>query len=188
MSANDNTARRREIAYDPLTRRLHWLNAVLALVTVMLAWGLVSAPRHGGARSLLVTLHGSFGIAILTIMLLWLGWRLRHYSPPLRGVLPLIEVLLARATQWAIFVLFIAMPLSGYVSLAAAGKGISLFGLVPIPALAPESGRLSQVAIALHMTGQLVIYALVALHIGAALLHGFIWRDGILERMLPRRP
>jgi cytochrome b561 len=44
-----------------------------------------------------------------------------------------------------------------------------------------------QAAIALHFAGQFLIYGLVALHIGAALMHGFIRRDGILERMLPRR-
>jgi cytochrome b561 len=79
------------------------------------------------------------------------------------------------------------MPLSGYVGLAAAGKPVSLFGIVPIPLLAPQSGRLSQAAIALHLCGEFMIYGLVALHVGAALMHGFIRRDGILERMLPRR-
>jgi cytochrome b561 len=187
MSGNDNTARRSGAVYDPVTRRLHWLNAVLALVTIMLAWGIVGAPRHGGARDWLVTLHGSFGIAVLVLMLFWSAWRLRHRSPPLRGVLNRIEVLLARATQWAIFVLFIAMPLTGYVSLAAADKTVSLFGLVSVPPLVAESGRLSQIAFALHLTGEFLIYGLVALHIGAALAHGFFWRDGILERMLPRR-
>lgn len=185
MSAN-NDAAARDATYDRVTRRLHWLNAILALVTIMLAWGLVGAPRHGGARSLLVTLHGSFGIAILAVMLFWSGWRVRHRSPPLRSVLSRSELLLARATQGAIFLLFIAMPLTGYASLAAAGKSVSLFGLVAIPPLVPESARLSQIAIALHLTGEFLIYGLVALHIGAALMHGFFWCDGILERMLPR--
>ena len=49
----------------------------------------------------------------------------------------------------------------------------------------PESGRLSQAAIALHLLGEFLIYGLVGLHIGAALLHGFVRRDDILQRMLP---
>jgi cytochrome b561 len=43
------------------------------------------------------------------------------------------------------------------------------------------------VAIALHLIGEFLVYGLVALHVGAALAHGFIRCDGILERMLPRR-
>jgi len=174
-------------AYDPVARRLHWLNAVLALVTILLAWCLLGAPRHGDARGWLLTLHASFGIAILALMLFWAGWRLRHGSPPLRPTLRWIEAALAHATQAAIFLLFILMPITGYVSCAAAGRSLSLFGLVTIPPLVAESGRLSQVALALHLVGEFLIYGLVALHIGAALMHGFIRRDGVLERMLPKR-
>jgi cytochrome b561 len=177
----------REAAYDPVTRRLHWLNAVLALAAILLAWCLLGAPRHGEARAWLLTLHGSCGVAILGLMLFWAGWRLRHSAPPLRPTLRWVEALLARATHAAILVLFIAMPLSGYVSLAAAGKPVSLFGIAAVPPLVPESGRLSQAAIALHLVGEFLIYGLVALHVGAALMHGFIRRDGILERMLPKR-
>jgi cytochrome b561 len=173
------------VVYDPVARRLHWLNASLALITILLAWGIPSAPRHSDARTWLITLHGSFGIVILALMMVWVGWRLRHAPPSLRPALTWIEVVLARGTQMTIVVLFIVMPISGYVSLAAAGKAVSLFGIVQILSLVPESGRLSQAAIALHLLGEFLIYGLVAFHIAAALLHGFIRRDDILERMLP---
>jgi cytochrome b561 len=173
------------VVYDPVARRLHWFNAILALITIMLAWAISGAARHSDARGWLITLHGSFGIAVLVLMMLWAAWRLRHASPPLRPALTWIEVVLARATQMAIVLLFVAMPVSGYVSLAAAGKGVSLFGIIPLPSLVPESGRLSQAAIALHLLGEFLIYGLVGLHIGAALLHGFVRRDDILQRMLP---
>lgn len=180
MSADGNAA------YDPVARRLHWLNALLALVTVLLAWCLLGAPRHDAARGWLLTLHGSLGIALLALMLFWAGWRLRHPPPPLRPGLRWIEVVLAHMTQAAIVLLFVAMPISGYVSLAAAGRTVSLFGAVAMPSLVPESGRLSQAAIALHLLGESLIYGLLALHIGAALMHGFFRRDGILERMLSK--
>ncbi|HTW54653.1 MAG TPA: cytochrome b [Stellaceae bacterium] len=172
--------------YDPVTRRLHWANAILGLVTILLAWCLLAAPRHGEARGLLLTLHGSCGIAVPALMLFWAGWRAHHAAPPLRPKLRRIETMLARATQTAIFLLLLAMPVTGYLSLAAAGRPVSLFGLVAIPPLVAASGRLSQAAIALHLLGEFLIYGLVALHIGAALMHGFIRRDGILERMLPK--
>jgi cytochrome b561 len=175
-------------AYDLITRRLHWANAILALVTILLAWCLVGAPRHGEVRGWLLTLHGSCGIAILALMLLWAGWRVRHGAPPLRPTLRRIEAALARVTQAAIFLLFVAMPVTGYLSLAAAGKKVSLFGVVAIPPLVSESGRLSQIAIALHLLGEFLIYGLVALHMGAALMHGFVRRDGVLGQMLPKGP
>ncbi|HYM73088.1 MAG TPA: cytochrome b [Stellaceae bacterium] len=172
--------------YDPVARGIHWVNAMLAAVVVLLAWGISGAQRHGSARESLIVLHGSLGIVILLLMLFWAGWRIRHPAPSLRPVLSRIEMMLARATQTTLHAAFVLMSLTGYVSLAAAGQRVSFFGLVEIPALVPESGLLSQVAIALHLIGEFVIYGLLAGHIGAALIHGFVRRDGILERMLPR--
>jgi len=102
-------------------------------------------------------------------------------------VLTRFEIVLAHATQAALFLLFVAMPISGYTILAASGRSVSFFGVVAIPPLVPQSGLLAQAAVALHLTGEFLIYGLLALHIGAALMHGFIRRDGVFERMLPRR-
>jgi cytochrome b561 len=176
-----------EVAYDPVARGLHWLNAILAAVVILLALGISGTPRHVDARTFLLMLHGSIGLVILVTLLFWAGWRIGHRSPPLRPLLTRAEVVLAHATQAGLFLLFLAMPLSGYAALAAAGRPVSLFGIVTIPPLLPQSGRIAQAAMALHLTGEFLIYGLVAMHIAAALMHGFIRRDGILERMLPRR-
>jgi cytochrome b561 len=185
MSAPEGAAA--DADYHPVARQLHWFNAILAVVTIALAWCIIGAPRHGEARGWAIMLHGSCGIAVLGLIAFWSGWRLRHPSPPLRPLVGRFQVTLARATHVALLLLFVAMPLSGYASLAAAGHSVSLFGLVAIPPLVPQSGRLSQAAIALHLVGQFAIYGLVALHAGAAAWHGFIRRDGVLDRMLPRR-
>jgi cytochrome b561 len=176
------------VAYDRVTRRLHWINAALAAATIALAWAMLQTPRHSDARGWALTLHASCGILILVLMIVWNLWHLRHPAPPLRPALNWVEVGLARATHVALLLLFVAMPLSGYVGLAAAGCTVSFFGLVQILPLVAADGRLSQIAIALHLVGQFLIYGLVAMHAAAALMHGFIRRDGILERMLPRRP
>ncbi|HXP04630.1 MAG TPA: cytochrome b [Stellaceae bacterium] len=176
-----------ETAYDPITRALHWLNAMLAAMAIALAYGISGTPRHSDARAWLLMLHGSVGIAILATMLAWAGWRLRHRAPPQLPVLTRFEIVLAHATQAALFLLFVAMPISGYTILAASGRSVSFFGVVAIPPLVPQSGLLAQAAVALHLTGEFLIYGLLALHIGAALMHGFIRRDGVFERMLPRR-
>lgn len=176
-----------ESAYDPITRTLHWLNAILAAIAIALAYGISGSPRHSAAREWLLMLHGSTGIAILATMLAWAGWRLRHRAPPRWPVLTRLEILLANATQAALFLLFIAMPISGYTILVASGRPVSFFGVVAISPLVPPSDRLAQAAVALHLTGEFLIYGFLALHVAAALTHAFIRRDGVFERMLPRR-
>ncbi|MBV9552211.1 MAG: cytochrome b [Alphaproteobacteria bacterium] len=173
--------------YDRVARGLHWGSAILAAVTVGLAWGMLIAPHGSDARGWAIALHASCGIVILVLMGWWSGRRLIHRPPPLRPLLSRLEAGLARATHAVLRLLFLAMPLSGYVGLAAAGRPLRFFGLFSIPPLVPESGRLSQTAIAVHLVGQFLVYALVALHAAAALAHLLVRRDGIFERMLPRR-
>ena len=116
-------------------------------------------------------------------------WRLGHPPPALPAGFPRIEVLAAHADHALLYVLFLVMPLSGYLNAAAAGHSVRIFGLALIPPLVPENDRLAQAAIAVHLAGQFLVYGLVAIHVGAALMHRIVRRNGILERMLPlRRP
>ena len=173
--------------YDRVARALHWLVAGLAVVVVSLGVAIPGAPREGESRELLLLLHRSVGLLILGLMVLRAGWRLTHPAPPLPADFPRIEALAAHADQALLYVLFLAMPLSGYLNAAAAGHPVSFFGLVAIPPLVPENPMLSQVANAAHLTGQFLIYALVGMHVAAALMHAVVRRNGILDRMLPLR-
>ena len=174
--------------YDPVARALHWLVAGLAVVVVALGLAIPGAPRETDSRALLMLLHRSVGLSILALMVLRALWRLGHQPPPLPGHLPRIEALAAHADHALLYLLFLIMPLSGYLNAAAAGHWVSFFGIVAIPPLAPENDRLSHIADAVHLAGQFLIYALVAVHVAAALMHAVVRRNGILERMLPLRP
>ena len=174
-------------AYDPVARGLHWLIAGLAVVVVALGWAIPGAARETGSRELLLLLHRSVGLSIIAAMLARALWRLGHPPPALPSSLAPLERLAAHANHLLLYVFFAVQPLSGYVNAAAAGHAVSLFGVIAIPPLLPEDGRLSQIANAVHLSGQFVIYVLVAAHIAAALMHALIRRDGVFERMLPRR-
>jgi cytochrome b561 len=126
-------------------------------------------------------------MAILLAMVLRILWRTGHKPPPLPPTLRPIEAFLAHATHGLLYLAFLAMPLAGYLNTAASGHSLSLFGLVAIPPLVPESERLAQIAIGLHLVGQFAVYGFVALHVAAALMHGVIRRDGVFSRMLPGR-
>jgi cytochrome b561 len=148
---------------------------------------MVAAPRNTPERELLLLLHRSVGLTILTAMVVRTLWRWHRPPPPLPPHLRPIEAGLAHLTHLALYLIFIAMPIAGYINAAAAGHPVSLFGLVAIPPLLPEDPRLSQLAIAAHLVGQYLVYFFVALHVAGALFHGIVKRDGIIERMLPRR-
>jgi cytochrome b561 len=174
-------------SYDSVAQALHWLVAALAVGVVLLGWTIEGVPRNTPQRDLLMTVHSSVGLSILAAMVFRAGWRWRHPPPPLPPSLGRLEAALVRCTHLTLYLIFIAMPLAGYLNAAAAGHAVYFFGLVSIPPLLPENGRLSQVAIAIHLVGQYPLYLFVALHVAGALFHGALRRDGVVGRMLPVR-
>jgi cytochrome b561 len=179
-----------EIAYyDPVARAVHWAIAILAILVVALGWAIPGAPRGGDSRELVLFLHRSVGLLILILMVFRILWRVTHAPPPFPAGFPRLEAAAAHADHALLYVLFLVMPLSGLLNAAAAGHPVSFFGLFAIPPLIPENPPLAKVAIAVHLAGQFVVYALVAIHVAAALTHRFVRRNHILDRMLPlRRP
>ena len=174
--------------YGPVARALHWLVAALAVMVVAFGWAAEAAARDTPARASLLLLHRSLGLTILGLMLLRILWRLHHPAPALPAALGRFDAALTRATHLALYLIFIAMPLAGYLNAAAAGHRVSLFGAVSIPPLLPRDERLAQAAIAAHLVGQYLIYGLVGAHIAGALFHPLVGRAGVIDRMLPRRP
>jgi cytochrome b561 len=180
-------APRAVLSYDRVAQAVHWLVAALAVTVIWLGWGIAWAPRNTPRRDLFVLIHESVGLTILAAMVFRAWWRWRHPPPPLPPTLARHEAALAHLTHLTLYVLLLVMPVAGYLNIAAAGHAVNFFGIVPMPPLLPENARLSQAAIAIHLAGQYPLYFFVALHIAGALFHGFVRRDGVVERMLPLR-
>jgi cytochrome b561 len=166
---------------------LHWLVAGLAAGVAVLGWALLAASTNTPAAASLLLWHRSVGLIVLFTMLFRLLWRWRHRPPPLPRSVPPLAAALARATHAALYAILIAMPVAGWIGVAAAGHPVGLFGLVSLPPLLPENLRLSQAAIAVHLAGQYLLYFFVVLHVAGATYHAVLRRDGVFDRMLPLR-
>jgi cytochrome b561 len=177
-AATTAAAAPRGASYDRVAQAVHWLVAALALTVVWLGWGIAWTPRNTPQRDLFVMVHESFGLTILAAMVFRAWWRWRHSPPPLPPALSRLEAGLAWLTHIALYVFLIAMPLAGYLSVAAAGRLVEFFGVFSIPPLLPENNRWSQVAIAIHLVGQYPLYLFVTLHLGGALFTALFGATG----------
>ncbi|ODU20018.1 MAG: cytochrome B [Sphingomonas sp. SCN 67-18] len=171
--------------YSSVAIALHWLVALLLIANLAIGIG------HDWLKDSLainaMPLHKSFGISILALSLLRLGWRLAHRPPPLPAGMSALTRRIAHATHMAFYGIMIAMPLSGWVFVSAGRYPLSWFGLVDLPKFAVEkgSGAVLFSRAAHELLGWMTV-ALVAAHVAAALYHHLLRRDDVLAAMLPR--
>lgn len=171
-------------SYDGVYKTLHW--AVVALVAIQYFTKLMPPnPSAGLSQHALNAWHLSVGPTILLLMLLRFGWRLTHRPPPPPADLAPALRVLSRATHWAFYALLIAVPVLGWISASGFGARPWLLGLVPLPPLAAQSKSLGEFVGGVHGVLAFVLLGVIALHVGGALHHALLRRDGVLQRMLP---
>jgi len=60
-----------------------------------------------------------------------------------------------------------------------------VFDLVKIPSFDPENKQLRDGIGNIHALAANSLIILAAIHAGAGLIHHFLWKDGVLQRMIP---
>ena len=125
------------------------------------------------------------GIAILVLALVRLVVRLRYGAPSLPADLPEPMRLGAQLSHYALYALMIGMPLLGWGMLSAAGYPGVLFGGVHLPAIVAQNDGLHTLLWNAHFYLAFVFFAVVLLHVAAALFHGLVRRDGVFYAMAP---
>ncbi|MFE0753376.1 cytochrome b [Inquilinus sp. NPDC058860] len=171
--------------YTATAQGLHWVSATLILAVLVLAWVMESLPNGDASRGTVVMLHKSVGLTILALTAARLVWRAIHPPPPARWAA--WESAAATASHWLLYLVLLAMPLSGYLMSAGRGRAIPYFGLFDVPLLTPATDAIWRIGSTVHAVGQWALYVLVALHIAAAVWHVAVRRDGTLDRMLPEQ-
>jgi cytochrome b561 len=133
-----------------------------------------------------MTLHISFGITILALMVLRLFWRITHPVAPARS-LPAWQQLISEAVHWLLYVLVFATTMTGWIFASEHGWSISLFSAVPLPMLPTEGSLLASAIGKWHGTTEWALLLVIGAHVAAAMAHTFIFRDQIMQRMLPEK-
>jgi len=166
-------------AFHPLARLLHWLMAILILAMLFIGVSMVGdlSLRH----PTLVELHKATGLALLVLVIVRIGLRLALPHPPLPRDLPAVQRIAAGASHLLLYGLMLAMPLLGWAMLSAGGYPRPL----QLPAIAPHDLQLYAILRQAHGWAGYLLFATVLVHLGAALMHALVRRDGVLRSMWP---
>lgn len=169
--------------YDGAAIALHWVTA--ALIVANLALGLSMVPLPISPRKLHWYLwHKSIGVTIFLLTSLRLAWRaMRPHPAPVP--MPGWQRRAAVASHALLYLLLFLIPLSGWIYSSATGVQVVYLGVVPLPDLVPKDKALGDALRIVHLTLNSLLFAVVCIHVAAAVKHHFVDRDAALERMLP---
>ena len=166
---------------------LHWLTAAMVLGLVVVGLLMQELP-NSLTKFQIYALHKSFGITVLALTVLRLLWRMFAGTPPPVPGMPRWQRLAAAASHGALYLILLAMPVSGWLYHSASGavpRQLEWFKLFPLPSLSERDAAVADFAIAMHEWLFVALAVIVTVHALAALKHHYVDRDRTLVRMLP---
>jgi cytochrome b561 len=175
----------KQLHYGSNAKVFHWLIVALLIVQFPLGWFMPDIHR-GMKPGDAMTFHISFGITILALIVLRFFWRVTHpVAPPIS--LPAWQQLISEAVHWLLYALVLATTMTGWIFASERGWSVSLFFAIPLPSLPTEGSLLANSLGKWHGTMKWVLLLTIGVHVAAAMAHTFIFRDQIMQRMLPEK-
>ncbi|TCV95692.1 cytochrome b561 [Luteibacter rhizovicinus] len=169
--------------WSPVTKFFHWLMALLILGNGFFAlW--MDGLKPSLNKINMFALHKSIGLTVLSLFLLRLLWRAVDRRPPDEPA-PRWQQIAAHAVHGLLYLLIVALPLTGWLFNSAHGYPLQFFKQFNLPALVEKNPGLSDLMGSVHEYLFWFLCLVLVAHIGGALKHHLIDRDDTLRRMLP---
>ncbi|TAL88604.1 MAG: cytochrome b [Rhodanobacter sp.] len=175
--------RSNERQWGSISKSFHWIIALAILCNGIfgLLMDLASSPMQ---KINWLALHKSIGLTVLALVLLRMPWRWRD-GRPAEEPAPRWQMLAARVVHGVLYVVTLAIPLTGWWFNSVSGKPLQWFKLFNLPALAAKNDPLRDFAHGVHEYLFWFLLLVLVAHVGAALKHHVFDNDNVLRRMLP---
>lgn len=165
--------------YDAISRTFHWVMAFLIAWQLLKVFDRIDEGEHWIGQTL-VPAHVSIGILLLVLVALRIAWAVKQKDrrpapvPPMAGA--------GRAGHFLLYVALVLQPITGILYMIGNGHGLNAFG-IDLVAEGEEVAWMASLG-SLHSPIAWTLLVLIVGHIGMALYHQFIRKDGLLRRML----
>ena len=183
MASNSMPAARP--GYTRTAVALHWLIALLIICGFALGWVITDIPGFSPTKLKYFSWHKWMGVTVFALAIVRVLWRATHVPPRLPAEIPTVQRIGAHAVHAMLYVLMLAIPVTGYLYSSASNIPVVYLGLVSLPRLIDPDPVLKEIFKTLHVTLNYVLFSLVLLHVLAVFKHQVLDRDGLLARMLP---
>lgn len=185
MASRDSDVEAGPDTYSGSQKALHWAVAALIVVTVPIGLSIVHVLSPGPATDFLYEAHKSIGLTILSLAVLRIVVRWRRGAPPLVPGLPRWQSAAAHGSHYALYLLIVLVPLTGWAATSACCAPVNLFWTWPVTLPVGGGMEAAEPIFQVHNALALTLTAIAMIHVAAALHHHFVRRDRTLLRMLP---
>jgi cytochrome b561 len=171
--------------FDRISIGLHWLTVLLILGQFTSAWVREGLDHDSGLAVAILATHRTMGVLTWIVGLARLARRHNFaYLPPFPQSMPKLQQSIAKANEYGLYALLFVQPITGLGNVLFRGHPFELF-VWQMPALLEPNPAIRSLFVLAHAFGAKALIALIGLHVGAALFHRLVLRDGVLQRMLP---
>lgn len=173
-----------EQRYGRVSRVLHWSTALLFLFMIPTGIFASMIPEDAWYRTEYNVVHKTIGLIIFGLVIARLVWNRRSKRPPLDASLKPVERKLAHSAHFLLYLLLIAIPVTGYVMTSHHGYP-TFFFMIELPSILPESQAYIFWGLFHKYVLQYLVYIILGAHIIGALKHQFIDNhDSAFKRMV----
>ncbi len=169
-------------SFDLGYKIIHWLMAILVLLMFFAIVGFAQAITDEERMGMLVG-HSSIGTLISIFIIIRIYKRFIKKDPIPQQNINNKQRQISFAVQYAIYLLLVLIPLTGYLTANFHEFPVMVFGNININGGREYNQTLFENLRLIHQIGIYSLMGLLTLHIGAALVHGIVKRDGVLGSM-----
>ena len=189
--------------YNKVSIVLHWVTGLALLMMIALGFWMSDLPKELPKsatmdlfnlglytmtlpepitpRAFYFNLHKSIGVTLLVLIGFRVFWRLTHVAPAFPATMQKWEKRLAEGVHQFLYLLMVALPVTGVLMATYSKYGILWFG-VPLVAGLDNAG-LRDVFKESHEVIATLLLVLIGLHVAAAIKHKLVDKDDIMKRM-----
>lgn len=195
---NDSTQR-----YTKTAIILHWLVGFMILGMFLVGWYMTDLPKDAPKtatldlfdlglyamqfaepltpRTFYFNLHKSFGITLLLLIAFRVYWRLSHAAPELLSTMQEWQKKATNIAHKGLYILMVAMPVSGVIMAAYSKYGVKWFGIKLIAGV--DNTPMRELFQETHEVIGVILLTVIVIHVAAAIKHKVVDKDEVMKRM-----
>lgn len=177
-----NTADR----YGLVSRALHWLMALSIISLLIVGLWMEGLEDDVSYKMTVYNLHKATGFLMLLLVVVRVAWLAYSPAPALQEAVKPLDKRLAKAGKHMLYMLMVAVPLSGLLMSNYFGYPVNFYGLFDVPLLVAKNEDFGGAFHQLHGLFAYIMIAVLSLHIAGVIKHRISANpeEDVLPRML----